>query len=201
MKKMAFILSVIFVALLVWRFGFTDYFKTTQAPDGRWKVYEKQADQLSKRSPTAEEEHFLGSMADDKAAQPERRPASIPTKSPEETFEKRKIVGTLNRQSLDLRPLNEPSADWEQSLAEEMMKFQSPETKLFIKHDEQIVLASEKLYRYVEEVTLTYQKEDGEITSFKAWIDSENGQLLNTWSRTIVHNFRKPAQKYRPSNL
>ena len=201
MKKIAFLFSVIFLSLLVWRFGFVDLLKTSHIPDGKWKVYEKQADQLKKRSPTVEEETFLGAKPDEAPTQPERLPASIPSQSSDETFENRKIIGNLNRDSLELRPLNEPSEDWEQSLAEEMMKFQSPETKLFIKHDEQIVLASEKLYRYVEEVTVTYQKENGELTSFKAWIDSENGKLLNTWSRTIVHNFREPAQKYRPSNL
>lgn len=201
MKKIAFLFSLIFLSLLLWRIGFSDYFKTTQAPDGKWKVYEKQADQLSARAPTAEEEVFLGSKAVEKKATPTREPANISPQNETPLFENRRIVGNLNQKSLDLRPLNEPSIDWEQSLAEEMMRFQNLETKLFIKHDEQVILASEKLYRYVEEVTVTYQKEDGELTSFKAWIDSENGQLLNTWSRTIVHNFRKPAQKYRPSNL
>jgi hypothetical protein len=203
MKKSALILSVclMFGVIHLMKQQST---KTTSHKKAKqeWTVYEKnnESGQMESRPLHEHEKERLPIVTEKKKPdqEKERHPAQA-LEEQEQRYEGRKVLGHIDPQK-DYRAINLPHSDWEEYFAQEMIRFQPSDARVLVKHDDQLILSDSKTLRFVEEVTVTVVKNNGEVSSFKAWADSETGLLLNTWSRSIVHNFRHRPMTFVPED-
>jgi hypothetical protein len=127
------------------------------------------------------------------------RPPDAPTR------EGRLLTGNLGYdafrdEALELPMKNRPARDWQGKALENLLKFQRPSTKVILAPTEQLILVVKGEGRYVEEVNVSYLFEDGHRTGFNALIDSQSGQVLNTWGQ-IIHEQRKKKVSLTPTNI
>lgn len=197
MKKSALLLSCILLICVIYLMKQDNPNRVQQeGPQQEWTVYEKNTEsgKIQSRPLHEHEKERLPIVVSkpDPQETNERQPAQT-----EDRFEGRKILGAIDPNE-EYQFLNQPHHDWEEFFAQEMIRFQPSDVRVLIKHDDQLVLSDSKTLRFVEEVTVTVVKSNGEVASFKAWADAETGLLLNTWSRSIVHNFRHKPLTFIP---
>lgn len=198
MKKLALLCALVLIAVVAWKYhqdrSSIEKIVRTEEARKSWLIYEKNAP--APRPPSEDE---IARLPHVHQVAP-RAPASQTPHVPQE----RKIVGDQsaleNFLARDLVELNTPSEDWETFFADEMMRFIDSDTQLLIKHDERLTLVKKNQLRHIEEVTVSYLKNNGQVSSYKAWVDAETGALLNTWARTINHNFRAKPLTFIPEN-
>lgn len=197
MKKLSVLTIIIFCSIFVW--------KHQSRTDGRstWIAYEKEDQKLVVRAPMAQEKTFLSSdeTKKDQAGQtPTREPASQKSGP---RFQERLVLGDIDQEVMegekDLKAINEPSPDWQNSFASYLLDTQEKETKLFLKHVDSSLFVRGDQGRYTEEVIVTFQLPNKNISSYVALVDSESGQMINTWSYTVNHNFRAAPPRLTPS--
>lgn len=218
MKKLAIFLSFALIVTMLYKGSEYHYHKALDqrpAPASTWHVYEKNEGEIERREPTEQEIARLAltqtaraPAAKDESGQDQDEPDRANTHeepiSPTARFQDRAILGS-EEQNLylrdDLVELNEYNPDWESLFVEDVMRFQHPNSKLLIKHEDQVVLVNRQQLRYAEQVIVSTLRANGEVTSFKALVDSGSGQLLETWNRTIVKNFRSKPLTFRPEEI
>jgi hypothetical protein len=203
MKKSALLITFILMSGVVYLMQKPTLNKADREPaKGEWTVYEKNdvTGKVSARPLSDNEQERLPIVID--KPQEEKVASRAPAQEAKDTevrFEGRRILGQIDPNQ-NYRTLNTPHSDWEEYFAQEMIRFQPSDVRVMVKHDDQLILSDAKTLRYVEEVTVTVVKSNGEISSFKAWADAETGLLLNTWSRSIVHNFRHRPLTFTPED-
>lgn len=197
MKKLSVLAVMIFCSIFVWK-----YQNQTDRPS-TWVAYEKADEKLVVREPIAQEKVFLSSD-ENKSAQPsqssKREPAST---KPGPRFNDRLVLGNIDQEVVagekELKAINEPSPDWQNSFANYLLDTQEKETKLFLKHVDSALMVRGDQGRYTEELIVTFQLPNKNISSYVAMVDSESGQMINTWSYTVNHNFRAAPPRLTPS--
>jgi hypothetical protein len=202
MKKVSFITALFFCALLVWKFH-----EEPQLPEvsQKWMAYEKDSEKLIVRQPAPNERVFL--TPDETAAEQKnnetqgRSPAS--SSAQEILFGGRTVMGSIDQEVLsldkELKSINEPDSDWQNLLANYLLDTQESDTVLFLKHLKSGIMVRGDQGRYTEEVLVTFQLSNKNISSYIALVDAQTGSLINTWSPTINHNFRTPPPRLSPS--
>lgn len=116
----------------------------------------------------------------------DRIPASIKKK----TLYGRRLIGTkIPKMKTKIKFENEINSKWKTFLGNELMRFQPPETKAFVLHQQGLIRIKNGKGKYIEEVIITFLTPTGKKNSFKAFVDSENGRVLKTWNKTI-HQIR-----------
>ncbi|GAB4013434.1 MAG: hypothetical protein Fur0010_10270 [Bdellovibrio sp.] len=95
--------------------------------------------------------------------------------------------------------INSFNEKWKDLLSFELMKFQSPGTKVVIEEEKELVLIKRKETRLVQQVVITYLNEIGRQSSYRAFIDSENGAVIQTWDRIIHEDIRAKPLTFTPS--
>lgn len=197
MKKLSFLAVIIFCTIFVWKY------QTQTDHRSSWVAYEKEDEKLVIREPIAQEKVFLADEKDESDQQnqkPTRQPASQKSGP---RFQERLVLGNIDQEVMegekDLKAINEPSPDWQNSFASYLLDTQEKETKLFLKHVDSSLLVRGDRGRYTEEVIVTFQLPNKNISSYVAMVDSESGQMINTWSYTVNHNFRAAPPRLTPS--
>jgi hypothetical protein len=172
----------------------------TPAPQKQWHVWEHNKDDhlLERRAPTEREAERLA-ISQPNEDSVERAPASVPSVIPR--WKERAVMGGKLTEKQPVRLLNEYNPDWEANLAEDLMRFQASASTMLIKHEEQVALVSPHGVTLAEQVIVSTLRSNGEVLSFKALVDSETGELMQTWNRTISHNFRSRPQSFRPEEF
>lgn len=194
MKKISFLTALLFCGLLIWKSH-----EQTQ-PNKSWVAYEKPKETLIKREPLAEEKKYLSSDEETNSAEPVRSPAAHPAPA---QLNGRVVFGNAEQDILegekDVVAINDPHPDWQSFLAESLLDTQESETKLFLKHLQSVVMVRKDQARFVEEVMVTFQLPNQNISSYMAIVDSETGKMISTWSPTINHNFRTKPPRLSPT--
>lgn len=191
-KRIFFTVIFLFCAVYLVRYlSFVDGQKKSK-PTPMKTYYKKKKTKEIVSHPTTTEEKKLASIPEKKRKK-SRKPSSLPkTPLQGKRHEGRRLFGQTSLKSFDqLEYLNRINPEWEELAAEDLLRFQFPGTKVMIKKNDSVLAVGRGKARYLEEVTVTYVKENGEINSFKALIDSQTGKLGNTWARTIHHQTRK----------
>lgn len=204
MKKISFLTALLFCTMLVWK---SHHRPSALDIDSQWVAYEKAADQekVIVRTPTEQERVFLGS--DEKQPSPEvsdsQASRSIASTAPPTLYQGRMIFGQIDQEILDeeaeLNAINEPDPDWKNSMAQALIDTQESSTTLFLKHLNSVVMVRGQMGRYAEEVLVTFQLPNKNISSYIALVDSQTGQMISTWSPTINHNYRAAPPRLSPS--
>lgn len=140
----------------------------------KWETFEKtKKDKIKHHKTTKAELKKINAKKENK-----RAPAS-PNKP-------REIIG-LNQKADSF--INKPRKDWKEKLGLGLLNHRLPGTKVFIKEISGNIKVENGKGRYVEKVIVTTITTDGTQYSFNALADSETGEVLSTWNRTIHENF------------
>jgi hypothetical protein len=120
----------------------------------------------------------------------QRTIASIPTKP-------RKIIGADQSKNIsDLTFENSISSSWKDDLKKNLEELGNNEvTVTEIEHHDSYIQVRQGKARYLESVIVRMKNVTGMPSSFRAEIDSQNGQVLKTWDKPIFENFKDPHQK------
>ena len=95
---------------------------------------------------------------------------------------------------------NKKNDQWMNLLENNLLKFQEPSTSVKIVHLEGIIFSEYDKARLAEKVLVSYSDQNGLISSFNAYVDSQTGQIIGLpWNKTVVENKNWP--KLQPSGV
>jgi hypothetical protein len=95
--------------------------------------------------------------------------------------------------------LNTPK-EWKGALSENLLRYQQPEVGVVMRPVESYILAAGNQGRYVEEVYVAYLKEGRMLSSYRAMVDSETGEVLKTWSKSVSENLTATMPVLTPAD-
>lgn len=102
---------------------------------------------------------------------------------------KRKIIYLSPSSNKITSFTNKKNDRWKDLLQENLLKFQEPTTKVKIVHLEGIIFSKYGKAQLAEKVLVSYTNQDGLVSSFNAYVDSETGRIIGLpWNRTVVEN-------------
>ncbi len=189
-KKFLFILSIIFAI------GITGYIKNERSKNivyvkTKWKTFVKTSKTVVDSHGTTPEEFEVA-----KISKPKKN-RSIASVNPYKGFmvrNNRIVMGELNKnyedENNELQMSNELNLEWKENMGQELMRFQPKGTKLMVKEEVPVIKIVNGIGRYLEQVTVTYLLKNGSRNSFKALVDSDTGQIVETWDKTIHETIR-----------
>lgn len=200
MKKWAaflfFVLSVIFTTKWLTDYRAYEQSETAQNKNDQWQGHVKKTAQskpVQLKDISKQDRKFLPSSPQ----KIKRRPSSLPPQM--SSRPRKKMIGKQDVLEQELMLINDPRSDWQEIFVERMLNTQAPNTKMFVQHKGQAYIVRNTKARAVEEVLVTFKREDESVSSYMAWVDSETGSLIKTWAQTHNHNFREKASGLTPS--
>ena len=127
-----------------------------------------------------------------------RKIASIPTgAAPLLTkYQNRTIVGNFSRHK-QLPLSNKINENWMQLALGKLDRYTQQDTKLKIEHVKPAIFVKHNIGRYVEHVKIILKKDNGLVSAYDAYIDSQSGNIIRTWNRTEIEfkpDFKLNAQ-------
>lgn len=106
----------------------------------------------------------------------------------------------LSSSSTNLKLINKFNPDWKSLLGKRLLRFQREGTKVFVKKENSLIkLTPSGKGQYIEHVLVTYLLYDGKQSSFNAYVNSQDGQLIETWNRNKCGNLLKEDSGLIPS--
>lgn len=114
----------------------------------------------------------------------------------------RRVVGQslANKKRIFLK--NKISTSWINKLGFNLLKYQFDDTYAFIKPKESLIKIKGRTAKYIEHVTVTYKLPSGQKSSFDAMVDSQTGEIINTWGKSIQENYgHETVVKISPDNI
>jgi len=110
----------------------------------------------------------------------------------------RKILGN-KKIAKNVKPINKYNPNWKNILEKYLLKFQNSQVGVNIKLNEALYMVKNNQGRFVEEVTINYSEKGEPVSSFRAYVDSESGEILSTFDKTTIQERRKPYPRLRPT--
>lgn len=199
-KKAIFLSLLIALSVTLWRKGEHEYIKP--AHQVSWLHYKKDdSGKLVKNIVPTKEITELTTATVSAENASKRAPANS-EKSNMETDNKNVVFLNLGKPNVkpelnELTFINSYNPEWKELLAKELMLFQPESVEVFFKpHKSVVKIMENNQAMFLEEVSVTYKTNLGP-RSFKAFINSENGKIVETWERTHYDNFspRMPASE------
>ncbi|OFZ17188.1 MAG: hypothetical protein A2X86_01685 [Bdellovibrionales bacterium GWA2_49_15] len=83
-----------------------------------------------------------------------------------------------------LPTVNTPAKNWKERLGHELLRFQPEGVKVALAHEQSYLSISGGKGRYMELIVVNYLNPVNGNTAFRAFADSETGQLIDTWDQT-----------------
>lgn len=192
MKKVSLVTLLVLVVAIAYKFH---DIKSDQHY-GEWETFEKSSDSKSQvvfRKSTKKELKVIAPV--DEAQK--RVPSSLPKTLPKvRKIAGREITGERDAKTTHLKWVNSYNQDWKEILGASLLRFQGPDTKVLVKKNKSVVEIRNGKGRLLEHVTVSFLHEGDDTTSFNAWVDSETGELVRTWNKTIKepvgHHHERP---------
>jgi len=110
----------------------------------------------------------------------------------------RKIIGQ-KKIDKNFKTLNKYNPKWKNNLEKYLVKFQKKSVSVNVKLNEAYIMVKNNQGRLVEEVTVNYSEKGEHISSFKAMVDSETGDILKTFDKITIQERRKPYPRLKPT--
>ena len=167
-KKLIPLFSIIVVAIFI---GILKENKTKQS-------FSKK---LSKKAP------INNSKQNNNTIDIKRDIASIPTPL---NIKKKQIIGDKDADLSKVTYINHIDPKWEKKLKKDLLRFHKENTTVSIKKEKEIVKVKNGKALLLEQVVVKYNIE-GRETSYRALVNPENGDVVQTWDRTIHEDYRK----------
>ena len=146
---------------------------TEQKP---WQTFEYQKRKVSQRLSSKYEAEKAGTPG---------RPLDVI-----QTFHERGLIQENGKNYTDRIPakrrfVNQVRSEWMKKFAQNVLRFQDPQTKLLVNHlGSFLIWRKDNQGQYVEEVELVLMLPDGKTTSAQGLVDSEKGTPLRYWNRS-----------------
>ncbi len=191
-KKSFFIFSAIIFAVSFLYFLSNHY----QSDPEQWQTYNKVNGGKVKSYPTTAKEIEKYQLPNLKGEKKARSPAS----SPIVKSKKRTVINPANKKiTPNMLASNKVTREWKEKLGQNLLRFLRPETLLFLKKEQSISIVERGQIRHAEVVLIQLKDAEGRRFSYNAYVDSESGQVLQTWNRTIHESYEKKPMKLTPS--
>ena len=100
-------------------------------------------------------------------------------------------IGSFKKGSKKLEMENKISKNWKKLYGKELLRFQGPDTKVVIKHEKSFIMVINNKGRYIEQVLVSFIKNNKHYSSFRALVNSETGRQFSTFERTL-HEHKRP---------
>ena len=192
MKKLSLI-SLLFLAVAI---TYKLYEINSNQHIGEWETFEKSSDSKSQvvfRKSNKEELKVIDPVNDTQ----KRVPSSLPrTLHKVRKIAGREITGERDAKTTHLKWVNSYNKEWKEILGKALLRFQEPDTKVLVKKNKSVVEIRNGKGRLLEHVTVSFLHEGDDSTSFNAWVDSETGEMVRTWNKTIKepvgHHHERP---------
>lgn len=161
--------------------------------ENQWHTYEKSKHLKVKKHVTSNKELENINIP---AASSEKPKNYVEQKIVKASSDTRKVLGVIDEDFniKDLNFSNEISPDWKDTLAENLIRLHAEDTKVLIKKNKSYLKVQHTTGTYVEEVLITYIKNNKQLSSFKALVDSGTGKILETWDQTINEKLQTPGR-------
>ncbi len=189
--------TFLFVFSVTLAFGIAVYIKKKESDQiaqksREWKTFVKKSNTEIVSHHTTPDEFEAAKIINPNTVKKDEVQRSVASVNPFRGFMVRKgriLMGEMDQKyeddSSELKMLNKVSLDWKEVMGEELMRFQSEDTKLMVKEEIPVIKIEDGKGRFLEQVIVTYLKNNGEKNSFKALVDSETGTIVETWDRSI----------------
>lgn len=189
--------TILFILSITVACGITFYIKKNQSEKfvdikPQWKTYSiGKEDKVVSYNTTKEEflEARIPAPPDLHDIKKERAPAAIKKFEGKLIREKRVLTGDVNKdledEDTELQMHNAVNPEWKDNLGKNLIIGQAENTKVLIVEETPVIEVRDGKGRYMEEVIITFLKENGQRSSYRAMVDSSSGEVLDTWDRTI----------------
>jgi hypothetical protein len=110
-------------------------------------------------------------------------------------------INDFKRQIIYLSPankkiisfINKKNERWLDLAQDNLLKFQEPSTKVKIVPLEGVIFSKYGKAQLAEKILVSYINQNGLISSFNAYVDSETGRMIGLpWNKTVVENKNIP---------
>lgn len=121
--------------------------------------------------------------------------AAVPTKKTTNLIQDKRVYLGKFKDLRDIHLSNKVSDNWEEKYRHNFLRM-IPDHKVKdfkVELKRSIVLVKNNIGKHLEHVVVSYTNPEGRPFSFEAHINSQTGQVEQTWNKTH-HEFRKPAQ-------
>lgn len=124
-----------------------------------------------------------------------------PDKSDTVKITEDKQIKDFKRQIIYLSPsskkilsfTNKKNDRWMDLAQDNLLKFQEPSTKVKIVHLEGVIFSKYGKAQLAEKILVSYLNQNGLVSSFNAYVDSETGRMIGLpWNKTVVENKNIP---------
>lgn len=204
------VVSILSFCLFITIFGFKLISQRMESPSekdselNRWQTFiqDEKEDNIIQYDSTPEElqaidpgeAQRISEQSEQQEAQ--RRPASSEkTKRSSQKILGRTLMGGQLPANVNPRHLhlsNRYNESWKEELAEQLLRFQSPDTKVFVKRNQSVVKVKGKKAKLYEVVTISYYfgDESKMFNSYNALVDSQTGRVQQTWNQSTHEPLR-----------
>lgn len=189
MKKTFLFLLSISVA-----FGITLFIKKERAnvdvvKTEEWKTFIKKDNQVISTHATTPEEFHAAKIPAPLTKPSNRDPASVKPIKGFMLRQGRILMGEIDAKyeddSTPLKLTNKHNPKWKDIVGVELMKFQPEETKVIVKEEVPVIKIEENKGTLLEQISVTLMQKNGFNKSFRALVNSETGEFVSIWDRTI----------------
>ena len=201
LKRFAIFSFCLFLGLGAFVFFFNkEAPKTTHQPPQSpkdWMTFEKQKKEITKHPSTKRE---LKAINKEKKEKEERKPAAKPINDHRVKRFGRVLLGPDSPQYKDLKKeliiSNKVNPNWQESLGNELLRFQEESTKVIVKDLGSFIQTRGGKGLFVNKVYISYLLDNGARSSFNALVNSETGKMIHTWNKT--RQMKQIFQRKRP---
>ena len=182
--------------------------KDTSDVDQSWVTFTNKKGTISQHPSTDDELHKIGTSKSEKIINKDnkiKRVISSLVPHKKDLFKKylgRRLIGQIKQyeDKLDqLNFINKVDKNWKSKLSEKLLKHRKREAKLLIKGEKSVLKLYNGTARYLELVNITFLFKGDDKNSFKAFVDSETGEIIQTWSRTVHDRVGSQQLKITPN--
>ncbi len=182
MKKASLLTLLVLVVSLIYKIHDINMNKD----DGNWQTFTKKNESDTKVLHWESTKEELAEAKVENTTAQKRRPSSIPSMAQKvRMIAGREVTGDRNADAKGLKWVNSYNSKWQEKLGNLLLKFQEPDTKVLVKKNKSVIEIKNGKGRLMEHVTISYLLKGDDTTSFNAWVDSETGQMIRTWNKTI----------------
>lgn len=146
-------------------------------------------------TPTEESIHQKLHPKQAKKEEPTRQPSSLQIHP---QFADRQVIGD-HPDLMERAPINQYNGKWKEKLGHDLLRFQPQGTKLIIENELSLVQVRKEHTRLVEQVVVSYINLDGRHSSYRAFVDSETAEIVQTWDKTIFEDYKAKPLTLTPS--
>jgi hypothetical protein len=103
------------------------------------------------------------------------------------------LIGDINKKNYqdietELEMINSINPNWKDVLGSDLLRLQDSDTQVSITEEYPVIKIVDDKGKYYQQVHISYVFKNGNESSFRALVNSETGQVEDSWDRVIREN-------------